>query len=160
MIRNHSDLDYSSRIGVQNTLYGTLRRARLDFRGHFCHNSTNFVQGLQCQRITLGKEDEGTLQLLITALSSSKRSGKSIYASCIQSFRERQRNQMRIAVEAMLCADLLVRSYKRTLRWNQSFRLFSGHPPCKGRETSSPIYLGSLYARLDECGTNILRNAV
>lgn len=108
--------------------------------------------------IFLKGEDEATLQDLISSISSLRMSGKSTYTLGLgillreQAEREawRWKQWYRTSYRGLSCrVDQKVGS----AHWS-----FLSYHPCEGRETglsAAPIYLHSLYARLDECVNNI-----
>lgn len=105
--------------------------------------------------LTLEGENKDKLQLLIEAASSTKSS----YTSWIQYFDEEEASRNDLILEALLayCLSWFIFPCGPEDSLNSCLLLLAVLHEKERKMALAPIYPGSLYARLDECVTNLTR---
>lgn len=105
-------------------------------------------------------KDERTLPILTSALSSEKILVKCAYTSWIRYFEKGEGSRMGLAIEAILSYDLSrfvcpsgPEDGMNPFVSSMAVVLIKGE-----RLVLAPIYLVSLYARLDECVSNVVQS--
>lgn len=135
----------------------SLGRVHLNFRGCEAHLPSYVWQG-ETMQILLEEEDQVKLKYLITTMIASRSSRKSTYAI----WWEILMKAMEIDWTSLLRYSWLIgcrnTCFYRTRGWANFLCLPSSNLGREGNKlTLAPLYLGSLYALLDEYARNITR---